>query len=175
MKNNNFEAIQVPQLGTNDTTAILVEKLIGDNELIKKGQVLCLLETTKATFDVISTCEGYVDHLFEIGDEVVSGGTIALVSKSLEKIKENKNIYKKSNSIENDSNDEPMATKKAIKLAEKLKIEISNINVDGIVKADVQNFFQSNVGEKSSRKLYQSTFELIGNKKVAKDLMLQIQ
>ena len=53
----------------------------------------------------------------------------------MEKIKENKNIYKKSNSIENDSNDEPMATKKAIKLAEKLKIEISNINVDGIVRS----------------------------------------
>ena len=65
-----FSEIKVPQFGVNETTATIVDWKIEDHSRVEKGEILGILETTKAVFDVESSIAGFFIPLVDAGDEV---------------------------------------------------------------------------------------------------------
>ena len=55
-----YKEITAPQLGVNDESAILVEWLHNDKEKVSKEDAVCILESTKATFEVNAPDSGYL-------------------------------------------------------------------------------------------------------------------
>jgi pyruvate dehydrogenase E2 component (dihydrolipoamide acetyltransferase) len=177
--------VNTPQLGTNDSTVTLIEWHIADNAKVSKGDVICTLENTKATFDIDSEVSGYIAHLVEEGAEVSFSDNLAIISGSKEiiaKEKDNilsKNIFTLDNEqITLESN---KATKKAIALAKKLSVDINEIQSENIIKEiDVKNFANKNSVSKNMNAKniiaendnISTVIDLIGNRKAGKDLML---
>ena len=117
MMNKNFRTINIPQLGTNDTVAVLIEKVMENNSFVDKDQVLCVLETTKATVDVISDMSGYIFYLHDIGNEINSGDPIALIADTIDDLSKQSKDYIRIMKENNSTKSDPKATKKAFQLA----------------------------------------------------------
>ncbi len=66
----------------NSDSALLVEWLVGDREDVRKGQAVCAVETSKASFDLEAPGDGTLIWLARAGDEVEIGGSVALVAES---------------------------------------------------------------------------------------------
>lgn len=73
--------VPLPQMGANDTHAIIVEWSRNPGEQVRKGETICIAETTKSIFEVESDGDGYLTPLAAAGDEVEVGSFVALVSK----------------------------------------------------------------------------------------------
>lgn len=177
--------VNTPQLGTNDSTATLIKWHIADNAKVTKGDIICTLETTKATFDVDSEVSGYIAHLVEEGNEVSVPDNLAIISHSIKIIaKEKDNILrKKISTLDNEliKKESNKATKKAIALAKKLSVDINEIQSEKIIKEiDVKIFANINgISQKISdndiieeNDNISKVIDLIGNRKAGKDLML---
>lgn len=81
-----IEAIKTPFIGVNDNECNLTSINAKDGEFLKKDDLVCEVETTKATFDVFAPFDGYIYLVAEINDELKVGDTICLIStKSKEK------------------------------------------------------------------------------------------
>ena len=53
-----------------------------DRERVQKGQVVCLVETSKALLELEAPGNGILHHLYGEGDEVELGGRIAVIAES---------------------------------------------------------------------------------------------
>lgn len=71
--------VKVPSLGVNDKSATIVEIVVGEGSTVNVGDLLAVLETTKASFDIEAKKAGYATFLFNDGDEVEVGQTICLI------------------------------------------------------------------------------------------------
>jgi pyruvate/2-oxoglutarate dehydrogenase complex dihydrolipoamide acyltransferase (E2) component len=174
--------VKTPQLGTNENNATLVDWLVSDEGKVNVNDIICSLENTKATFDVEAKNKGYVVHLVEVGAEVAVNDVLAIIVPSIKLIKEEKNkILSSLNSDSSPTNlDDKLykATEKAAKIAKELQIDLSLIEVKGIIKEkDVVEYAKNtghsiieknNIEERKTAK----TVKLIGNRKKTKDLML---
>lgn len=63
--------ILVPLLNPNEPEALLVALHIAEKQLVHQGDLLCTLETTKSTADLLADADGYV-----IGVRLVAGQTV---------------------------------------------------------------------------------------------------
>lgn len=140
--------VKVPQFGANEDIAILVEWIVHNEGMIKSGDPLCTLETTKTVFELMAEATGYVLQLVDIGCEVRINQTIALVGSTLETLHaEKKDIIKnvgKDNFSAITNSLSGKATKKAIILAKDLGIDLATLDVDGIIKEDdVKKYFNN--------------------------------
>lgn len=75
-----IEAIKTPFIGVNDNECNLTSINAKDGEFLKKDDLVCEVETTKATFDVFAPFDGYIYLVAEINDELKVGDTICLIS-----------------------------------------------------------------------------------------------
>jgi len=66
----------------NTEFVLLCEWLVGDREPVKKGQAVCVVETSKATLEVESPSDGILIHMSEEGAEIEFGKRIAVVAKN---------------------------------------------------------------------------------------------
>ena len=158
--------VKVPQLGANDSIGTVVDLSFQSDDLVKNSQVIITLETTKTTFDIESNFDGYIHYLVKIGQEVSIDDDLAIVSATEKDITNylKEIIPTKSNQIDN----LPRATKKAILLAEKHSVDLSKLKLDRIVKEkDIEKIINKNKHQHNN-----DSEHLIGNKKLAKDLML---
>jgi acetyltransferase-like isoleucine patch superfamily enzyme len=64
----------------NSESAVLVEWLARDGERVRKGQTVCVIETSKSAIEIESPGEGTLCHLAAEGEEVELGGRIAAIA-----------------------------------------------------------------------------------------------
>jgi len=78
---NNSTPIIIPLLNPNEPDARLVSLAIGEGQHVALGDLLCTLETTKATTDLLAEGEGYVVGLrFSAGQTVRAGEILCVLS-----------------------------------------------------------------------------------------------
>lgn len=135
-----MKKVKVPAISSNEDSVVISEINFKNNSLCKLGQKICVLESTKSAVDVIADLGGYINFLFNIGDEVKTNQTLCIISeeklttKDIEKFRENK-----SNGINN-----LIVTKKAKKLLEENLISPETLKSKGVIKlSDVTSFIKS--------------------------------
>lgn len=81
------EIVIMPKLGFDMAEGTLVKWIIGEDQVIEKGQVIAEIETDKATVEVESTHSGVVrKHLVKEGDVVPVSTPIAIIGERDEEI-----------------------------------------------------------------------------------------
>ena len=88
---NTFKTILSPQLGVNDESAILVEWFVKNDEKVFKGDKICLLESTKANFEVTSEENGFLLKTVKEGERIKVNqpiGVIIFEKQNIDEIKE---------------------------------------------------------------------------------------
>lgn len=71
--------IVVPTINTNDTDAILRQWLKADGESVRAGELIAVLETTKASFDLESPGDGLLATSARVGDRCDFGRSIGRI------------------------------------------------------------------------------------------------
>ncbi|AGX06489.1 hexapeptide transferase family protein [Bacillus sp. NRRL B-14911] len=132
-----FFELKVPTLGPNDEFATISEWLIEDDEGIKDGQGIVVVETTKTTIELEAESNGFLYRLVEEGEEVTPGTTIAIITTEknrdlVEKFKQNQSNESKENQSEIPG--DVQLTKKAAALVEKLNISYDQLPKGVILK-----------------------------------------
>jgi len=125
--------INAPQLGVNDLFGTIVDWTVTDGQEIEIGEIICSIETTKATIDIKSDVHGIVKLLVTEGDEVEINQPICIVYSTLDDF----NVFSETdfNSLQKSKIDEMLLiTKKAQKLIDKYSININKYIKAGIVK-----------------------------------------
>jgi len=130
--------VTVPQLGVNDEMATIVEWHVSDESTVSIGELLCTLETTKATFDVEAETTGHVVHLVDASSEVRISQPIALIGLTLETLKAEKDRYasrvRPESSTQEAAGGPVKATQKAKDLAQRLAVDLAKISAAGIIR-----------------------------------------
>lgn len=75
-----IQQIWTPKLGANDTSGQLVQWFAEAGTQVSSGALLCELETTKATLEVVSPGQGFFFPLFEVGSAVEEGRALAVLT-----------------------------------------------------------------------------------------------
>ena len=122
----------------NTEFALLEEWLVDDQQEVKKGQPVCVVETTKASVEVDAPGDGTLVHLYPAGTEVQLGQEIAIVAETADEL--SRAIERRQRSKPNgEARRSVKATKRAIDLATQHGIELAAIDKKGfITQADVE-------------------------------------
>tara|TARA_Y100001934_G_C12347105_1_gene773395 strand:- start:98 stop:1204 length:1107 start_codon:yes stop_codon:yes gene_type:complete len=140
----NFSEIIAPQFGVNDENAVLESWCYENKEKISKDEIICILESSKATFDVISPDEGYLKILVNKGEKVGVNQLIGVIIFDLEVF--DKINFKSKNKTDVKNDDKINITLKAKELANKNNIDYDQINAIGksLIRAvDIKKLIQS--------------------------------
>jgi len=135
-----MEEIKVPLLNANEPEARVVNIFVKESQLIKRGEKILTLETTKATIDIESTRSGFIHLNVKNDDIVLVEDIIGWITDKIdtripERIKE-ESFQKK---------DEIRITDPARKLALELQIDINNIpSSDLITSSTIHEIAQKN-------------------------------
>jgi len=159
-----YFAQKVPIQSVNEDKFILAEWVIPEGKFVKKGQVICVVETTKAIYEVEASYEGYLFHLFPEGAECMFDNPVALISE-----KDDVNVKDEYFSLlhkHDRTKGDVQArryTKKAELVARRHGINIDDIQASGIIQeADVLQYIRSQKIEKEDEDIvydrYPDTF-----------------
>jgi 2-oxoglutarate dehydrogenase E2 component (dihydrolipoamide succinyltransferase) len=74
--------VTVPKLNSNDETFVLVEWLVEDGGRVRPGVPLAVVETSKASHDILAEEDGILRHVVSAGTEWQAGTVIARVGGS---------------------------------------------------------------------------------------------
>lgn len=123
--------IAVPRIGTNDDYVVIGSWYVKSGEKVTKGQKIASLETTKETVEFTSEFDGYIFYRHEEYDEVEVGKELAVVSQNQD--------FKFCEEVPSGLSNVDM-TKKARKLVEECKIDISALDNSKIIReADIRS------------------------------------
>ena len=136
--------IIIPNVNNNETEAELTSWNVDDGDLVKKGDIIASLETTKADVDIESEFEGYIKIVSEVNNSYEVGTTIAYIFEEIEK-------YENFDSSANSNNIELKKTYTITKPAE-IFIEKNNIS-----KSDIEKLGISLVKVKDLEKLIEKS------------------
>ena len=71
----------IPLLNPNENQAQLVELYVSEKQHVSKGDLICTLETTKSTNDVLADEDGYIQNILaKKGDMVTAGSILCYIS-----------------------------------------------------------------------------------------------
>jgi acetyltransferase-like isoleucine patch superfamily enzyme len=120
---------------------------VPDRERVEKGQVVCLVETSKALLELEAPGNGILLHLYGEGDEVELGGRIAVIAESDEELAAaEESSPAKALSVEPAG--PANATRRAVELAEEHGIDLATIEKDGFITAeDVERLVAARAAE----------------------------
>jgi sugar O-acyltransferase (sialic acid O-acetyltransferase NeuD family) len=76
--------MRAPMVSVNDESVTLLHWLKSNKELVNRGDLICTVETTKATVDLEAEANGYVFHLATIGQVLKVGVPLAVIADSLD-------------------------------------------------------------------------------------------
>lgn len=145
---NESKTILVSQLGVNDEKANLVKWEAIEGKKVQKGDVICILETTKAAYDIEVEFSGYIVHLVDEDDEVLISQPLAIVSPTYEEALNKKSEYKKAlNKKNKEQANSISATRKAEEVAKQHGINLKNVTpLSGSIirESDVFEYIQTN-------------------------------
>ena len=77
--------IIIPNVNNNETEAELISWEVKDGDLIKIGDIIASLQTTKADVDIESEFEGYIKIISELNKTYEVGSTVAYVFEEKDK------------------------------------------------------------------------------------------
>ena len=144
--------IKVPAVGESIKTVYIAEWKKNTGEYCNAGDIICEIETDKASQEIPTEVSGIITTSAEIGDELPIGGVLAIIDESVNEGNPDKaNISNDSNTNKANSDEnqisktatskETLTTPSARVHAEELGIELSNIKGSGkdgrILKEDV--------------------------------------
>lgn len=124
-------AIVIPQLDANSESALLVRWEVDDGAEVRKGDLLCSVETSKALYDVEAEGEGIVVRLREEGEQVDFNTAIGYIAADSDQA-----MQARSNGIAGSGGGdgpEVSATKKARELAARHGVDLVSLGVEGII------------------------------------------
>ncbi|SHO47120.1 NeuD/PglB/VioB family sugar acetyltransferase [Anaerocolumna xylanovorans] len=117
--------ILMPRLGTNDNFVTIGLWNVKNGDMVKAGQIIAIIETTKETQDLEAEKDGYIYLKYVEGDDVEVGKVIAYISAEKEELNE-----EKTSSTVAQLN----ITKKALELAEKNGIDLSKLDSSKMIR-----------------------------------------
>jgi len=128
----------LPTLNVNDEMALLTKWFKKENEKVEKGEVICSFETSKSNNDVEAEQEGFiVNRKFKEGDQVPFNQAICYIIDNLEEhVKNWENVSQENKREEKQTNFNAgiKATKKAIKLAKSLNIDLKHLKISSVIR-----------------------------------------
>lgn len=77
-----YKMVVAPREGVGEDIVRVVEWLIEDGSKVRAEQLLVVLETSKAAFEVNADGDGFLFHLVKVNDEVAVGSPLAVISKT---------------------------------------------------------------------------------------------
>ena len=77
--------ITVPRISPNDDTIALVEWLKPEGEHVEKDEEFCVLESSKAAFEMPAPRSGWLFHIQEKGQDLLVGRPLAVIADSRER------------------------------------------------------------------------------------------
>ena len=116
--------VNVPALNANDEEATLVRWCVKDGDFVKKSQILCDLETTKAAVEIEAEHEGYVVLLSPVDAKIKVGSTICLIKS--EAGLDHASVLSNLTRVDDDKSSRRW-TKKAFLVARRLGIDIETV------------------------------------------------
>ena len=119
----------------NSDSALLVEWLAGDREPVRKGQPICVIETSKAAIEIESPGDGTLCHLADAGEDVDLGSRIAVVATTDAEFTEVDRL-RESVTAKPGSGRPGKATRKAIELADEHGIDLTAFAKAGFITAE---------------------------------------
>lgn len=115
--------ITVPQTNVNDYAAKVVAWHGEDGSAVRSGQLLVVIETSKAAEEIVAPADGFIRIAAKPGSEVSVGGRLGWLASSPEELPIN----------ESGVAGAVKATDKARALAEQLGVDLASLSVAGIV------------------------------------------
>jgi sugar O-acyltransferase (sialic acid O-acetyltransferase NeuD family) len=123
--------IIIPQEDANSDTGKIINISIENKSLVKKGEILFEIETSKAVFEIPADKEGYVVYTFSLNDEIEFNSVVGYILESeCEAIKIIENLK---NEKKFEQEGDIKLTAKAKKLIQQHSLDISSIKKKGIV------------------------------------------
>ena len=128
--------VKVPRISVNDDFVEIVEWCVADGSHVGEGSALCVLETSKSTFEITAERNGYIRILAKKGERIPIQDTICLLRDEPDGHVD-VSIPEPVVAAEEKSE----ATRKAVDLAEELGVDLSQIEKQGIIREkDVREF-----------------------------------
>jgi acyl-[acyl carrier protein]--UDP-N-acetylglucosamine O-acyltransferase len=137
--------VTVESLGVNDNNAQVADLVVSEGAHLKQGDLIYLVETTKAIYDVETPNEGYVVPLVEIGDEVSVGQVVAIIVDTKDDVDRAKKTFRDIG--DKGVSEEISITKKAKALAKFHNLDLADIasKSGGIIRErDITSILKSN-------------------------------
>ncbi|RDV37386.1 hypothetical protein DV096_12805 [Bradymonadaceae bacterium TMQ3] len=126
-----MEIVRVPLLNANENELELVEVMVAVGDDVQKGDVLCTVESTKATFDVEAPTAGVVrEWPASEGSRVAVGALLCVLTETADEAYE-LGAEDAANAAESG---EFRATRKAKELAEAHGLDLSQAGLTGVVR-----------------------------------------
>ncbi len=148
--------IKVPAVGESIKTVYIAEWKKNTGEYCKAGDIICEIETDKASQEIPTEVSGAITTLVEVGDELPIGGVLATIDETVNEISSGQETTTNELSTNNATSNENLTPIKGISKdkikrilttpsakvhAEELGIELSEISGSGkegrILKEDV--------------------------------------
>jgi acetyltransferase-like isoleucine patch superfamily enzyme len=135
--------IIAPLVSANEDNARVVEINKKNNQICNTNDIICVLETSKASLEVEASGSGYIYNFYRVGDEVNAGDILAIISenkivkKDIDYFLDKKKVHKNDNKVS--------ITKKAQLIISSNKINYKEIKSRGIIKEeDVLSYLKKN-------------------------------
>lgn len=137
--------VKIPLLNPNEPEAKLVTLAVSEGQYIKEGDLLCTLETTKSTAELVAEQDGYVIGLhFSVGETVKAGAQLCFLSEDENWQPDIEQIETQENSLAGNSAAIPRGlriSKPALMLAQANEIDLNELPVGPLVtESFVQEF-----------------------------------
>ena len=135
-----MEILRIPLLNANEDEVEVVEVAVDEGAAVRKGDLICVVESTKATFDVEAPAAGYVRKVqIEAGQRLSVGTLIAVITEG-----EDDPVELPQEDQAAADGDDLRATRKARELAQRFGVDLSQVDAGSIIKAkDVRKFLES--------------------------------
>ena len=117
--------IKMPVVNVNDEGAELVRWEKPDSAKVCRGDVICVIETSKSAIDVIAEEDGYLREFAQRGSQYKVGETLGYITSSPDTPLPD---IPNSNSTEKSNNPSGLWTKKAKILADRLGVDLDKLS-----------------------------------------------
>lgn len=139
---SNYKAIKCDQFNVSDQEYLLVEILIKNSTLVKKGDIVIALESSKSVIELESEALGYFYINKNLGDKISVGEVLYIISEDLINDERLESIFLECNpelQVNNFTESSKTITLKALKLIEKHNIDANIFDEDVITEKMVSN------------------------------------
>ena len=150
-----MKIIYTPKVGTRDIEVKLCA-ILRNNQKISIGDIICEVETSKATYDIESEYDGYIYIIHDLNENINVGSPLAIISEvqlSEVELQIEINKFASDNDVRSINTN---VTKKAQVLIDKYEVDISSIKKEIVTEKDVQELL---IKAKLSSELINTSFK----------------